>query len=166
MGHAPRMPLDSDFVEDCPYGPGGLLIDELLEVDKEQSMVRVQMPTDRPLPLSQEQRTDPLRHPSHVSGGLMVHMTGMVGFAHAYYVMDLRHADGWIGYGVRIHDARFSALAAQGVPLILQAKATRIRKIREQIFARYIFEFTQGETMVYRGDQTAVWQQVAGPKQG
>ena len=29
----------------------------------------------------------------------MVHLTGMLGFMHAYYVLGLRHADGWIGYG-------------------------------------------------------------------
>jgi len=27
----------------------------------------------------------------------MVHVTGMLGFAHAYFVLGLRHADGWIG---------------------------------------------------------------------
>lgn len=157
------MALDPVFVADCPYGPGGLLIDDVLHVDREASLVRVRMPTDRRLPLTEEQRTDPLRHPEHVSGGLMVHMTGMVGFVHAYYVMDLRHADGWIGYGVRIHDARFSALARPGEPLVLEGTATRIRKIRNQIFARYRFLFTQGETVVYEGDQTAIWEQVAPP---
>lgn len=151
------MPLDPAFVADCPYGPGGLLLDEILEVDPERSLVVARMPTDRELPLTREQRNHPVFHPAHVSGGLMVHMTGMVGFAHAYYVLGLRHADGWIGYGVRIHDARFSALAASGEPLILRGHATKVRKIRDQIFATYAFTFLQGETVVYQGQQTAVW---------
>ena len=88
------MPLDPAFVDDCPYGPGGLLLDELLEVDRDRSRVVVRMPTHAELPLTREQRAHPLYHPRHVSGGLMVHMTGMVGFVHAYYVLDLRHADG------------------------------------------------------------------------
>lgn len=154
------MPLDPEFVADCPYGPGGLLIDEILTVDREASLVRVRMPTDVELPLTREQRNHPQRHPAHVSGGLMVHMTGMVGFVHAYHVLDLRHADGWIGYGVRVHDARFSALASPGEPLVLQGQATRVRKIREQLFVRYVFEFKQGETTIYEGNQTAVWEKV------
>lgn len=154
------MALDPEFVADCPYGPGGLLIDEILTVDREASLVRVRMPTDVELPLTREQRNHPVRHPAHVSGGLMVHMTGMVGFVHAYHVLDLRHADGWIGYGVRIHDARFSALAEPGEPLVLQGQATRIRKIRDQLFARYVFEFKQGDTVIYEGNQTAVWEKI------
>lgn len=153
--------MDSDFVADCPYGPEALLIDELLEVDREASRVRVQMPTHENLPITRAQRAHPVRHPRHVSGGLMVHMTGIVGFVHAYYVMDLRHAEGWIGYGVRIHDARFSALAEPNVPLVLEGRATRIRKIREQYFVRYALRFTQGETVVYVGDQTAAWTRVS-----
>lgn len=152
--------MDPDFVADCPYGPDALLIDELLEVNREASRVRVRMPTHANLPITRAQRAHPVRHPRHVSGGLMVHMTGVLGFVHAYYVMDLRHAEGWIGYGVRIHDARFSALAEPGEPLILEGRATRTRKIREQIFVRYALRFTQGETVVYTGDQTAAWTQV------
>jgi hypothetical protein len=154
------VPLDPAFVADCPYGPGGLLIDEILEIDREMSRVKVRLPTDRELPLTREQRNHPTLHPAHVSGGLMVHLTGMVGFVHAYYVLDLKHRDGWIGYGVRIHDARFAALAPPGEPLVLQGTATKVRKIREQIFASYSFEFRQGETIVYEGKQTAVWQKV------
>jgi hypothetical protein len=32
-----------------------------------------------------------------VSGGLILHLTGIAGIAHAYYVLGLRHRDGWIG---------------------------------------------------------------------
>ena len=95
------MPIDQAFIDDCPYGPGGMLLDAILVVDRDKSLVRVRMPTHDDLPLTREQRVHPLKHPRHVSGGLMVHMTGMAGFAHAYYVLDLRHSDGWIGYGGR-----------------------------------------------------------------
>lgn len=67
------------------------------------------MATSDELPLTRTQRAHPVFHLRHVSGGLMVHMTGMMGFAHAYYVLDLRHRDGRIGYGGRIHGARFKA---------------------------------------------------------
>jgi hypothetical protein len=155
------VPLDPAFVADCPYGPGGLLLDELLRVDREAGLVAARMPTHDDLPLTREQRAHPVRHPRHVSGGLMVHMTGMVAFVHAYYVLDLRHADGWIGYGGRIHAARFKALAKPGTPLDLECKTSQLRRTTTSVLARYDFTFTQGETVVYEGDQTALWQLVA-----
>jgi len=88
------MPLEPEFVADCPYGPGGLLLDEVLTIDVEKSRVVARMPTHDDLPLTREQRVHPLYHPRHVSGGLMVHMTGMVGFVHAYYVFGIRHGEG------------------------------------------------------------------------
>jgi hypothetical protein len=155
------MSIDPAFVTDCPYGPGGLLIDEILAIDPEQNLVRARMPTHDELPLTREQRAHPQRHPRHVSGGLMVHVTGMMGFVHAYYVLNLRHADGWIGYGTRIHDAKFKSLATTAAPLELECRATQVRKISGNIFVRYLFKFTQGENVVYQGDQSAIWSRVA-----
>lgn len=154
------MPLDPEFVADCPYGPGGLLIDEILTIDRESNFVRCRMPTTEELPLTREQRAHPVKHPRHVSGGLMVHMTGMVGFVHAYYVLDLKHKDGWIGYGGRIYDARFRALAKPGEPLILEGKVTQVRRSDASVFARYAFEFFQGQTLVYTGEQSAMWMRI------
>ena len=108
------MGLDPAFLADSPYGPGGLLMDEILEIDAPNDRVVARMPTFDELPLTREQRAHPVRHPRHVSGGLMVHMTGMIAFVHAYYVLGLRHADGWIGYGGKINSARFKALAPPG----------------------------------------------------
>jgi hypothetical protein len=155
--------LDAGFVADCPYGPGGLLIDEVLEIDLEKSMVRVRMPVHPDLPLTREQRNHPVFHPPHLSGGLMVHMTGMVGFVHAYYVFGLRHTDGWVGYGVRIHDARFHNLGEMHVPLVLEGRSTNARKSPTRILARYAFAFRQGGKLIYEGDQTALWTKLAAP---
>ncbi|MEM9191644.1 MAG: hypothetical protein AAGF12_20900 [Myxococcota bacterium] len=154
------MPLDPDFVADCPYGPGGLLLDEVLEIDRENSRVVARMPTHAELPLTREQRVHPVRHPRHVSGGLMVHMTGMVGFVHAYYVLDIRHRDGWIGYGGAIHKARFKALAEPGEPIDIELRCTKLRRGDLKILGRYLLTFRQGETLVYEGDQTALWMRV------
>jgi hypothetical protein len=159
MVRAP-MPLDPAFVADAPYAPGGLLMDEVLRVDREASLVVARMPTFEDLPLTREQRSHPTRHPRHVSGGLMVHMTGMVALVHAYYVLDLRHADGWIGYGGRIHAARFKALARPGEPMELECQATQVRRTPKSVLGRYDFRFLQGGTLVYEGDQTALWQRV------
>ncbi|MEM9862106.1 MAG: hypothetical protein AAF938_10850 [Myxococcota bacterium] len=159
-GNMAPMPLDADFVADCPYDPGGLLIDELLEVDKDAGRVVVRMPTHPELPLTRQQRAHPVRHPRHVSGGLMVHMTGMVGFVHAYYVLGLRHEDGWIGYGGRIYQARFLALAEPGEPLMLEGVGTKVRRGEKRCFVRYTFAFHQGERCVYDSEQSAMWMKV------
>ena len=156
------MPLEQAFIDDCPYAPDALLIDEIVEVDREKSSVLVRMPAHADLPLTRSQRTHPVRHPQHVAGGLMVHMTGMVGFVHAYYVFDLRHAEGWIGYGVRIHHARFHNLASMGEPLLLKGWTTQVRRGAKSVLARYEFEFKQGDKLIYEGDQTAMWQRVEG----
>jgi 3-hydroxymyristoyl/3-hydroxydecanoyl-(acyl carrier protein) dehydratase len=155
------MPLDPAFVEDCPYGPGALLIDEIVEVDRAASRVRALMHTTADLPITRDQRAHPVRHPRHVSGGLMVHVTGIMGFAHAYYVLDLRHAEGWIGYGTHIHKARFRKMASIGAPLHLDIRASDLRKIRGNVFARYELRFTQEDEIVYEGDQSAVFTRVA-----
>jgi hypothetical protein len=154
------MPLEQAFIDDCPYGPGGLLLDEVLEVDPERSYVRCSMPTSVDLPLTREQRAHPVRHPRHVSGGLMVHMTGMVGFAHAYYVLGLRHAEGWIGYGAKIHGAKFHALGKVGPAIELECTATQLRKGSLRTFARYQLRFTQEGRLIYEGDQAAMWLRV------
>jgi 3-hydroxymyristoyl/3-hydroxydecanoyl-(acyl carrier protein) dehydratase len=151
------MPLDPAFVEDCPYAPEALLLEEILEIDKEKGRVVATMPVHADLPITKHQKVHPVRHPRHMSGGLMVHMTGMMGFVHAYYVLGLRHADGWIGYGARIHEARFTALALPGTALTLEAQAVRSRRMKDSIMARYRFVFRQGETVVYEGEQTAMW---------
>ena len=156
------MPLDAAFVADCPYGPDALFFDEILEANRETGKVVARMTPHDDLPLTRSQRVHPVRHPRHVNGGLIVHMTGMLGFVHAYYVLDLRHADGWIGYGAKIHEARFAALAKPGEPMTLMGQAIRTRRMNENILARYRFEFHQGETLVYESEQTAMWMRVTG----
>ena len=151
------MPLDPAFVDDCPYSPEALLLEEILEIDRVTGKVVAQMPVHADLPITRHQKVHPIKHPRHLSGGLMVHMTGMMGFVHAYYVLDLRHAEGWIGYGAKIHEARFAALATPGTPLTLTATPIRTRRMKDSIMARYRFEFRQGETLVYEGEQTAMW---------
>jgi hypothetical protein len=152
------MPLDPAFVADCFYAP--MLIDEILEVDVARSLVRARMPTHDDLPLTRDQRVHELRHPRHVSGALMVHMTGMLGFAHAYYVLGLRHKEGWVGYGVRIDKAKFAALAPPGEPLILECEATQVRKGSQRTLVKYAFRFTQSDKLVYESAQTALWVKV------
>jgi len=152
--------LEPAFVADCPYAPEGMIIDKIMEVDRADLRLVARMPCRADLPLTNAQRVHPLFHPRHLAGGLMVHVTGIVGFAHAYYVADLRHAEGWIGFGARIHAARFHALAVPDEPVIIACKATTLRKGPKRVLGRYDFRFTQGEKLVYSGDQTAIFMRI------
>lgn len=153
------MPLPPEFIADCPYGPEGLLIDDIVSIDRDASSLTASMPTRSDFPLTREQRVS-ARHPHHVSGALMIHATGMVGFAHAYFILELRHADGWIGYGTHIHQARFRRMGKIGSPMLLTCKATSVRKIKSTIVARYDLRFEQDGDLVYHGDQTAMFSQL------
>lgn len=154
------MALDSSFLADCPYLPSGLLIDDIVSLDKTTSTLVARAPTHDELPLTRDQRVHAERHPRHLNGGVMIHMTGMVAFAHAYYLLDLRHADGWIGYGTHIHSGRFRKMGRIGPPLHLSCHATSVRTIRGAIVARYDLRFTQEDDVVYEGDQSALWTRV------
>ena len=153
-------PFDAAFLADLPYDPEVLLFDELLEVDPGKSLVRCRMPTDRPMPVTSSQRAHPLRHPSHVSGAMMVHATGMLGFVHSYYVLGMRHADGWIGYGTHLHDVTFRKLVPPGAPIVASCAMTRCRTFGGKRLARYALEFRHEGDVCYQGDQTAVWMRV------
>jgi hypothetical protein len=155
------MALDPAFVADCPYGPDALLIDDIVEIDRDAGRIVARMPTHVDLPLTRDQRAHPERHPRHVSGGLMIHATGMMGFAHAYFILGLRHTDGWIGYGTHIHDGRFRHMATIGEPLLLACTAKQMRRIRGSMYARYAFRFTQNDRVIYESEQSAAWTQVA-----
>jgi 3-hydroxymyristoyl/3-hydroxydecanoyl-(acyl carrier protein) dehydratase len=77
-------------------------------------------------------------------------------------VLGLRHSEGWVGYGGAVHKARFKALAKPGSPLLLECKATQMRRTPKQVLARYDFRFTQEGVLVYEGDQTALWRKIDG----
>lgn len=152
--------LDEAFVADCPYAPEALLFDEILELDREAGRVVARMPTHDRLPFTALQRAHPERHPRHVSGAVMVHVTAMLGLAHAYFVLGLRHAEGWIGYGTHIDGARYGRLARIGPPLQLECRATQVRRIRGATYVRYAFRFEQEGEVVYESQQGAVFHRV------
>lgn len=156
------MPLEQAFLDDSPYAPEGMLLDDIVEIDVPKSLVAATLTVHEELPITRTQRVHPLRHPRHLSGGLMVHLTGIMGLAHSYYILGLRHQAGWIGYGARIHHARFHALARPGAKLLLKVWATHLRQGDTKVLGRYSFEFTEGQNLVYEGDQTALWTRVEG----
>jgi 3-hydroxymyristoyl/3-hydroxydecanoyl-(acyl carrier protein) dehydratase len=156
MTAAPRE-FDQEFLADLPYEPSVLMFDRILELDAEKSSVTCQMPTDQPIPFTLQQRAHPDRHPRHVAGAAMVHATGMLGFVHAYYLLGVRHASGWIGYGTHIHKAVFRKLVPPGTPIAASCVATRLRLGAQRHVVRYAFEFRHEGDLCYEGDQSAIW---------
>ena len=153
----PPCDFDSDFLADLPYHPRVLLFDRLEELDGEAGVVRCRMPTDRPMPFMDAQRNHPVLHPAHVAGSALVHATGMLGFVHAYFLLGLRHHEGWIGYGTNIHEAKFRKLAEPGAPIDAKCTATKLRRGKSRHVVRYSFDFRQEGERVYEGDQSAIW---------
>jgi hypothetical protein len=151
------MALDPEFLDDCPYAPEAVLLDEIVEIDPENGVVRARMQTRPDLPLTRHQRVDPRRHPHHVNGGLMVHLTGMMGFVHAYYILGLRYRQGWIGVGALINKARYPNMALIGEPLELTLRTTNVREGKKRQVVTYDFLFTQEGSTVYKSNQTAMW---------
>jgi 3-hydroxymyristoyl/3-hydroxydecanoyl-(acyl carrier protein) dehydratase len=154
--------FDEDFLADLPYDPDVLMFDRLLEVDRERSLVRCRMVTELPLPLTSAQRVHPVRHPQHLAGGLIIHATGSLGFVHAYYVLGLRHRDGWIGYGTHIHKASFRRLIAPGEQVEGICQATRFGMDGDRRFIRYRLELRSQGKRCYRGDHSGLWMRVDG----
>lgn len=159
MSDLPRTPcrFDDAFLADLPYDPEVLFFDELLEVDRDKGLVRARMPTDVPLPLTTSQRHHPTNHPQHVAGGVLVHASGMLGFVHAYYLLGLRHREGWIGYGTHIHRVVFRKLVPPGAPILASCTATKVRRGKTRYLVRYTFDFRHEGDVCYEGDQSAVW---------
>lgn len=156
-----RFADDPTFLADLPYDPSVLFFDELSEMDAESHRIVCRMPTDAPLPITSAQRAHPLRHPRHVAGAVMVHATGMLGFIHAYYVLGLRHSEGWIGYGTHVHRLVFRKLVVPGpAPIVATCNVTKRRIGKSRCFLRYSFEFRHEGQVCYEGDQSAMWLKV------
>ncbi|MCU0691645.1 MAG: hypothetical protein MUF54_09610 [Polyangiaceae bacterium] len=150
-------PFDRGFLDDMPYDPQVLLLDRVEQFDRQARRIVCRMPTDQPMPFTQSQRVDPVTHPLHVSGAVMVHVTGMLGFVMLYHIHDLRHAQGWTGYGTHIHRAVFRKLVTPGVPMMCSCHEVRTRKMGDRIFSTYEFEFLHEGEVAYESKQSAMW---------
>jgi 3-hydroxymyristoyl/3-hydroxydecanoyl-(acyl carrier protein) dehydratase len=146
-----------EFLADLPYDPEVLFFDRIEELDVATSRIVCRMPTDQPMPFTDHQRAHPVRHPRHVSGAVMVQLTGNLGFVHAYHIENLRHRDGWIGYGTHIDHAVFRKLVPPGAPLFCACTQLRVRRGRSRMFAKYKFEFVHLGEIVFESEQSAMW---------
>ena len=144
------------FLDTFLYEEEGFFVDEVVQLDAERREIRARLDTTRFLPIARYQRVRP-DHPAHVSGGELVSVTGDLGCLHAWFFHGVRWDEGWVGYGNRIHRADFRELTRIGPPLELHSRETRSRVGPRRIMIRFEFEFSQGETAIYYGDQSALF---------
>lgn len=156
-------PFEPAFLSELLYDPEVLFFDGLLEVNKEASRVKCRMPTLDSMPFTRSQRVHPQKHPRHVAGAVLVHATGMLGCIHTYYVLGLKHSEGWTGYGTHIHSAKFRKLVPPGEPIIATCTALKTRSGRSRHLVRYGFLFEHEGDVCYESEQTAMWMNVNDP---
>ncbi|MEW6444067.1 MAG: hypothetical protein AB1640_24240 [bacterium] len=149
--------FDEDFLRGFPYVRNGFFLDRLLEADPGEKRVTCEMETTKTFPLVAEQRNHPVLHPPHLPGGVILHLTGMVGFVAARILLGIRFDEGWSGYGSRVHRAEFKRLVRLGPPVRLEGRITSDRRRGNMAIVRYEFRFTQESLLFYFGDQTAVY---------
>jgi len=149
--------FDKGFLDDLAYEPRALLLDRIEEYDKPGRRIVCRMPTDVPIPFTDAQRVHPERHPRHVSGAAMVHVTGMLGFVQVYYMHGLRHGEGWTGYGTHVHKAVFRKLVPPGQPLFCSCREIRARFMGKRVFITYEFEYRHEGDVAYESKQSAMW---------
>lgn len=146
------------FLDTFLYDDRAVLVDEITALDPEARRLTARLDTVgwRPLPFAGAQRTSPL-HPAHVSGAELVMATGSLGCLHAWLFHGIRWAEGWAGFGNRIHRADFKRLARLGPPVELRSEETRTRVGSNRVVIRFAFEFRQAGDVVYLGDQSAMF---------
>jgi hypothetical protein len=153
-------PFDAEemrrFLESYMYRDAAFLIDEVVAMDTEARAIDARLDTRRELPFTAQQRIGP-SHPAHVSAGELLMATGSLGCMHAWFFHGCRWDEGWTGFGNRIHRADFKQLARIGPPLRLESRESRTRVGDRRVVLRFEFRFWQGETLVYFGDQTAMF---------
>ena len=149
--------FDDDFFSGFPYTREGFFLDRLIEVDREGNKITCEMETTKRFPLIDEQRHHEVLYPPHLPGGIIIHLTGIVGMAAAQLLLDIRFDRGWSGYGSRIHRAEFKRLVELGPPVLLEGRITSDKRRGTMTILRYEFRFLQEGQLFYFGDQTAVY---------
>lgn len=145
------------FVEHYFYAPEALLIDEVLRADPETNTIKARCPANNRWLVAPYQRGDEKWHPRHVSGADLLMLTGVLGSLHAYFFHGCRWHEGWVGFGNRIEEAEFKALAHTNLPLDLKSTEVRARRGDRRALLEYQFEFSQEGRPVYTSRQTAMF---------
>lgn len=144
------------FLETFMYREEAFLVDEVIRMDPDRRSIGARLDTRRELPFADRQRTSAI-HPAHVSGPELIMVTASLGCLHAWFFHGCRWADGWVGFGSRIHSAEFRKLGRRGPPLELESREVRSRSTPRRVIIRYAFRFHQEGALVYASEQSAMF---------
>jgi hypothetical protein len=144
------------FLDTFMYRDEAFFVDEVVAMDAEARAIEARLDTNCGLPFAAQQRIGP-GHPAHVSGAELLMATGSLGCMHAWFFHGCRWDEGWTGFGNRIHRADFKKLALIGPPLRLESRESRTRAGTSRVVLRFEFRFWQDDSLVYFGDQTAMF---------
>jgi len=151
------------FLDSYMYLEDAFLVDEVVAMDADERTVEARLDTNRYLPFASRQRVTP-GHPAHVSGPELLMVTGSLGCLHAWFFHGCRWDEGWAGFGNRVHRADFKQIARIGPPLRLESRETRSRIGSRRVVLRFEFHFRQEGSLVYFGDQTAMFIRTPDPE--
>ncbi|MCB9679659.1 MAG: hypothetical protein H6737_31420 [Alphaproteobacteria bacterium] len=151
------MPLPADFDQQCMYTEDAWFLTDWRAEPEAQRIVGL-CDTTRLGPLVDAQRPWP-GHPKHLPGAVVIQITGTLGQLFAAYLLDMPATEGWVGFGTHIHSARFRRIGEIGPPVECTATLLAKRTLRDTVFTRFGFLFTQSGLEVYRSEQTAAWVQ-------
>ena len=148
--HVPRPELD-------PLSPVPVLFDALIEEDDSGCVFEKTLTLDDPG--VREQRTT-AKWPHHLPGELVIGLTGQ---AACVFLRRRRLIDaGWRGHGVRISDARYSAMVLVGERFFTRLTLLRSRRIGGSLHLRLAYRMWKldadgGEVETYRSQQDAIF---------
>ena len=150
------MPIPPDFADQCLYDSDAWFVHDVLELDREARRVVALVDTTRLGPLVEAQQAAP-GHPKHVPGAICIQVTATLASLLSAYVLDMPRAEGWVGFGTHIQEARFPSLGEIGPPVLAACTATSVRSFRGTTFVRYEFHYTQEGRDLYVATHKGAW---------
>jgi hypothetical protein len=145
------------FFEGYFYAREVFYISDVLDADAAAGTLRARVKENTHWQVAQFQRGPEHVHPRHVNGSDLIALTASLGALHAYFFHQCLWEDGWVGFGNRIENAEFKALAAIDRPLELKSTETRLRKGAKRVILEFDFEFSQDGKPVYLSRQMATF---------
>jgi len=151
------MPMPPDFEEQCLYSPDAWFIQDLAMFPDDDRIVGI-CDTTKLGPIVDAQRPWP-GHPKHLPGAVVIQITGTLGQLYAAYMLGLPATEGWVGFGTHVHKARFRRMGEIGPPIECEAKMLSKRTMRNTVFIRFRFLFSQDGEECYLSEQSAAFVQ-------
>jgi hypothetical protein len=145
------------FLDGYFYSPDAFLLDEVTSADADAGVIEARSNVGTKWLVSPYQKGNEVTHPRHISAADLLMLTASLGSLHAYFFHRCYWHEGWVGFGNRIENAQYHALASLTKPLHLRSKEVRTRRGEKRTLLEFEFEFSQEGKAVYTSRQTAMF---------